>query len=99
MRPHLGNSTGWLIHDIVIGSAAGGLGGLILALIVMSRTSDSWGIGGAVIAVCWLITLLALRFERNRRPHAGWVTFVAWVILITSVVFLTVLIDALRDFT
>ena len=99
MRTDLGSSTGWLVHDFVIGPFAGGLGGLILGLIVMARTSDSWSIGGTVIGVCLVITVLALRFERNRRPHAGWVTFVVWVILIASVLFLTLLVDALRDFT
>ena len=99
MRPHLGNSTGWLIHDFVIGPAAGGLGGLVLALIVMARTSDSWSIGGTVIGVCLVTTVMALRFERNRRPHAGWITFAVWVILIAAVLFLTALVEALRNFT
>jgi FtsH-binding integral membrane protein len=99
MRNDLSNSTGWLIHDFVVGPVAGGLGGLILGLIVMARTSDTWSIGATVIAVCLVITVLALRFERNRRPHAGWITFMVWVILIASVLFLTLLIDALRDFT
>ena len=56
-------------------------------------------IGGTVIGVCLVTTVMALRFERNRRPHAGWITFAVWVILIAAVLFLTALVEALRNFT
>jgi len=90
-------SPGWRIHDIVAGLLAGTGAGLVAAIFVVARLLDH----GAVVVVGVAIgaALGVLVVERTGRDRNGVtpVRIIAWVVVVLTVSFVGLLIQAIRN--
>ncbi len=90
-------SPGWRLHDIVAGLLAGTGAGLVAAIFIVARMLDQ----GAVVVVCVAIGagLGVLLVERAGRDRNGVtpVRVTAWVVVVLTVSFVGLLIQAIRN--
>lgn len=89
----------WLAHDLVVGLLTGTGVGTIAGLFIAARLSDSnlFTLGGAIIGAIVGILLLV----RSHRRHDRFLTttvVVAWILLILSVAFIALLVNAIANF-
>jgi hypothetical protein len=92
------SSRSWLIHDVAIGSIAGGTVGLVAALFFIARVADTWVAAAVLVPAGAVIAVMALRWERRRKHGAGAVTYLVWLGLVLSVTFVVLLIQAVSTF-
>lgn len=91
---HLGRT----IHDLVVGALAGFFGGFVLGLFML-RLIDQIAVPFTVGVIGSIAGGAAL--ERHGRTRAGITVWrvVAWVVLVLAVGFITLLVQAIEDFS
>jgi hypothetical protein len=93
-----GDSTGWLVHDVVVGALAGASAGVVVGLFALARVDRAILAGVAVVA--FVVAVIALlRWERHHRRGAGPVTILAWIFMVLCLAFIALVINAIRTFT
>lgn len=89
----------WLAHDLVVGLLTGTGVGTIAGLFIAARLSDSYlfTLGGAIVgAIIWILILI-----RSHQRHERFLTtavVVSWILLVLSVAFIALLINAIAAF-
>lgn len=89
----------WLAHDLVIGLLTGAGVGSIAGLFIAARVSDNnlFVLGGAIVGAIVAILLLVRSHQRHDRFLTTAVV-VSWILLILSVAFIALLVDAIANF-
>lgn len=94
------SNTGWLVHDIAVGLLAGAGAGSIVGLLIAVRVSDNniITLAGAV-AGAGLAIFLLMRSHQRATHFLTPTVVIAWFALITSGLFIGLLISAIANFT
>ncbi|MEX0796850.1 MAG: hypothetical protein WEB67_06230 [Acidimicrobiia bacterium] len=89
----------WLAHDLVVGLLTGTGVGSIVGLFIAARVSDNnlFVLGGAIIGAIVAILLLIRSHQRHDRFLTTAVV-VSWILLILSVAFIALLVNAIANF-
>jgi hypothetical protein len=89
----------WLAHDVIVGLLTGTAVGTIAGLFISARLSDSnlYTLGGAIVGAIVAILLLTRSHQRHDRFLTTTV-IVSWILLVLSVAFIALLIDAIANF-
>lgn len=93
-----GDNTGWLVHDLFIGALAGGSAGAVVGLFALAR-ADSAVLAIAAVVSFAIAAIALLRWERHHRTGAGAVTVLTWVVMVLSLAFIALVVNAIRTFT
>jgi F0F1-type ATP synthase assembly protein I len=89
----------WLAHDLVVGLLTGTGVGTIAGLFIAARVSDNnlFTLGGAIVGAIVAILLLIRSHQRHNRFLTTTVV-VSWLLLILSVAFIALLVNAIANF-
>lgn len=89
----------WLAHDLIIGLLTGTGVGTIAGLFISARVAENnlFTLGGAIVgAIIWILMLV-----RSHQRHDRFLTtavVVSWILLVLSVAFIALLINAIANF-
>jgi hypothetical protein len=89
----------WLVHDLVVGLLTGTGVGSIAGLFIAARVADNnlFTLGGAIIGAVLAILLLIRSHQRHDRFLTKTV-LVSWILLVLSVAFIALLVNAIANF-